>query len=64
MFLMVIILAVGLALIYLFYMYAKNKFSMKVICDIRQDLFQEYIKQGYDRVLQTEYQLLYIFISQ
>ena len=45
MFLMVIILAVGLALIYLFYMYAKNKFSMKVICDIRQDLFQSILNR-------------------
>ena len=45
MFLMVIILAVGLALIYLFYMYAKNKFSMKVICDIRQDLFQSILNK-------------------
>ena len=62
MFLMVIILAVGLALIYLFYMYAKNKFSMKVICDIRQDLFQSILNRdmtGYYKQ-NTSYYTLYI----
>jgi len=62
MFLMVIILAVGLALIYLFYMYAKNKFSMKVICDIRQDLFQSILNRdmtGYYKQNTSYYTSLY-----
>ena len=60
MFLMVIILAVGLALIYLFYMYAKNKFSMKVICDIRQDLFQSILNR---KILRSSKECTKIFYT-
>ena len=36
--------------------------AKELLVNVAYGFIPEYIKQGYDRVLQTEYQLLYIFI--
>ncbi|MBO5523123.1 MAG: ABC transporter ATP-binding protein [Roseburia sp.] len=45
MFFMTLIFFIGMALIVTFYMYMKYKFSMKVMSEVRQDLFQSILRK-------------------